>query len=81
MPDETRRTQANRAESWSRLLVVAMLACLVVVLGRVAQLKIVPGPKLRPAMAPRQSTRPEPARSTEYPHKPPPDVVSRHLMA
>ncbi len=61
-PDDIRRIQASRTAAWSRLLVLGMLACLLVVLGRVAQLKISPGAQLRPAMTPRLSTRVEPAR-------------------
>ncbi len=60
--DDTRRAQASRASAWSRLFVLGMLAGLVLILVRVTQLKLFPEASLRAALAPRISTRAEPAR-------------------
>ena len=60
--DETRRAQASRVSAWSRLLVLGMLAGLLLILVRVAQLKLRPDASLRAALTPPISTRAEPAR-------------------
>ena len=62
MPHDSRKTQADRAGAWSRLFVAGVLAGLVIVLGRVGQLKLAPATTLQAAMAPRVSTQPLPAR-------------------
>ena len=60
--NETRRTQAHRTAAWARLFVLLMVAALLLVLMRVAQLKVAPGAHLEAAMVPRLSSRPELAR-------------------
>ena len=52
----------SRVSAWSRLFVLGMLAGLLVILGRVTQLKLLPAAPLRAALTPRISTLAEPAR-------------------
>ena len=54
--------QAVRAGAWTGLLVVGIILAMLVVLGRVSQLKLRPGPKLAASLAPPVSNRPEHAR-------------------
>ena len=58
----TRALQADRAVAWSKLFVAGVLVGLVIVLGRVGQLKLAPTTMLQTAMAPRVSTQPQQAR-------------------
>jgi cell division protein FtsI/penicillin-binding protein 2 len=60
--DEIRTIQARRVTAWAGLLVVGMLLALLVLLGRTAQLKLLPSARLREHLAPRVSSRPELAR-------------------
>ncbi|MHC4785063.1 MAG: peptidoglycan D,D-transpeptidase FtsI family protein [Planctomycetota bacterium] len=60
--DPTQTIQARRVTAWTGLLVVGMLLALLVLLGRTAQLKLLPSARLREHLAPRVSSRPELAR-------------------
>jgi cell division protein FtsI (penicillin-binding protein 3) len=62
MPNDTATHRDRRTTAWTALFVVAMLVGLAALLGRTAQLKLLPSANLRKAMAPRVSSRPEPAR-------------------
>ncbi|MHC4415862.1 MAG: peptidoglycan D,D-transpeptidase FtsI family protein [Planctomycetota bacterium] len=50
--DHTQQAQSDRAAAWSRLFVWGMLLVLLVLLGRVVQLKLRPDPRLRPVINP-----------------------------
>jgi cell division protein FtsI/penicillin-binding protein 2 len=60
--DEARTFQAQRAEAWTGFCVVAILAAMLLLLGRTAQLKLLPSEQLRNHMPARVSSRPEIAR-------------------
>jgi len=58
-PDDTRAAQSARIASWTRVTVLVVIGLMVLVLGRVTQLKLRPGAQLEAAMVPQTSSRQE----------------------